>query len=264
MNDDILDLEAFKKSRRQNNEEVDFILEDGKYVCGSEIEKMSKSLLNVVTPDAIIEKYGADTFRLYEMFLGPLEQSKPWNTNGIDGVYKFLRKFWNLFHTNDDFEVTNEEATLDELKITHRTVKKIQDDIERYSFNTAVSAFMICTNELTSLKCRKRSVLEPLVISLSPFAPHMCEELWNKLGNEGSVTKRNFPIYDEQYLEDDTYEYPVSVNGKMRTKIKFATDMPVEDIEKQVLLNEVIQKWTEGKQPKKVIVVPNRIVNIVV
>ncbi len=262
--DDILDMDAFKRSREQNNEQVEFILEDGKYVCGFEIEKMSKSLLNVVTPDAIIEKYGADTFRLYEMFLGPLEQSKPWNTNGIDGVCKFLKRFWNLFHNDSEFEVSNDTATTDELKIMHRTIKKVQDDIKRYSFNTAVSAFMICTNELTSLKSNKREILEPLVVALSPFAPHMAEELWEKLENKGSVTKTVYPQYEEQFLEDDSYEYPISINGKMRTKIKFAKDMPVEDIKKQVLVDEVIQKWTEGKPPKKVIVVPNRIVNIVV
>ena len=263
--DDILDIRSFKKSRTENQEEVEFILEDGKYICGYEIEKMSKSLLNVVTPDAIIEKYGADTFRLYEMFLGPLEQSKPWNTNGIDGVFKFLRKFWNLFHSeNGVFEVSDDKPTANEFKITHKTIRKVQEDIERASFNTAVSAFMICVNELTAQKCHKREILEPLVIALSPFAPHMAEELWEKLGHTSSVTGTAYPSYNEEYMREDTHEYPISINGKLRAKMTFALDMPNADIEKQVLANEVIRKWTEGKTPKKIIIVPRRIVNIVV
>ena len=263
--DDMLDIEAFKKSRSGKQEVVEFILEDGKYICGHEIEKMSKSLLNVVTPDAIIEKYGADTFRLYEMFLGPLEQSKPWNTNGIDGVFKFLRKFWNLFHdARGIFEVSDEKPTVNELKIAHKTIKKVQEDIERLSFNTAVSAFMICVKELTATKCHKREILEPLVIALSPVAPHMAEELWEKLGHSSTVTGSDFPSYNEEYLREDMHEYPISINGKLRAKMTFALDMPNDDIEKQVLANEVIKKWTEGKTPKKVIIVPRRIVNIVV
>ncbi len=263
--DDVLDIGAFKKSRNGNQEVVEFILEDGKYKCGYEIEKMSKSLLNVVTPDAIIEKYGADTFRLYEMFLGPLEQSKPWNTNGIDGVFKFLRKFWNLFHNAEGaFEISDEKPAAGELKITHKTIKKVQEDIERTSFNTAVSAFMICANELTAQKCNKRDILQPLVVALSPFAPHLAEELWEKLGHNYSVTGAAYPDWNEEFIREDTHEYPISINGKLRVEMTFALDMPNEDIEKQVLANEVVQKWTEGQTPKKVIIVPRRIVNIVV
>ncbi len=265
VNDDILDFEAFKQSRESSGEtDIEFILEDGEYICGSEVEKMSKSLLNVVTPDHIIDGYGADTFRMYEMFLGPLEQSKPWNTNGIEGVFKFLRKFWNLFHREDEFSVSDLPSTEDELKIMNRTIKKVGDDIDRYSFNTAVSAFMICTNDLVSLSCNKRSVLQPLVISLSPFAPHLSEELWSLLGNDGSVIDQVFPTVDEKYLEDDTYEYPISINGKMRTKITFPKGKERSEIEKEVLENEVVQKWMDGNTPKKIIVVPDRIVNIVV
>lgn len=238
---------------------------DGKYICDSEVEKMSKSKYNVVNPDDIIERYGADTLRLYEMFLGPLEQFKPWNTNGIDGVFKFLRRFWNLFHNaSDQFEVSDADPSKEELKVLHKTIKKVKEDIEHYSFNTTVSEFMICTNELTSLKCNKRQVLEPLVIGLAPYAPHIAEELWNKLGYEESITKATFPEYDEKYLVESEHEYPVSINGKMRAKMNFPLDMPKEDIEKQVLASEIVQKWLEGKAPKKVIVVPNKIVNVVV
>lgn len=261
--DDVLDVEAFRKQRPEN-EKAEFILEDGKFICRAEIEKMSKSLLNVVTPDDIVEKYGADTFRMYEMFLGPLEASKPWNTNGIDGVHKFIRKFYRLFFdANNNFIVTDEKGTPEELKVAHQTIKKVQEDIERFSFNTAVSAFMISANELTSLNCHKKEILEPLVLALAPFAPHLCEELWQKLGHNESITYAEFPTFNEAYLVEDTFEYPVSVNGKMRTKIKFALDMPKDDMEKQVISNEVIQKWLEGKDPKKVIIVPKRIINVV-
>jgi leucyl-tRNA synthetase len=264
---DVLDVEAFRKLRKEN-QDAEFILEDGKYICGYEVEKMSKSLLNTVTPDDIIEKYGADTFRLYEMFLGPLEQSKPWNTNGIDGVFKFLRKFWNLFlDENGNWSVSEETASAEELKIVHKTLKKVKEDIERFSFNTAVSAFMICVNELTGLNTKqggKREVLEPLVIALSPMAPHMSEEIWEMLGYKESISLAQYPEVNEKYIQEDSHEYPISVNGKLRTKMTFALDMPKEDIEKQVLADEVIQKWTEGRAPKKVIIVPKRIVNIVV
>ncbi|MEQ9166120.1 MAG: class I tRNA ligase family protein [Fulvivirga sp.] len=260
-----LNIDEFKKWRTELKDSV-FILEDNNtFICGSEVEKMSKSKYNVVNPDDIIERYGADTLRLYEMFLGPLEQFKPWNTNGIDGVFKFLRRFWNLFHNaNDQFEVSDAEPSKEELKVLHKTIKKVKEDIEHYSFNTTVSEFMICTNELTSLKCNKRKVLEPLIIGLAPYAPHIAEELWNKLGHEESITKATFPEYDEQYLVESEHEYPVSINGKMRAKMNFPLDMPVEDIEKQVLASEIVQKWLEGKAPKKVIVVPNKIVNVVV
>jgi leucyl-tRNA synthetase len=264
VHNDILNIQSFKDWRSEYKT-AEFILEDGKYICGSEVEKMSKSKYNVVNPDDIIERYGADTLRLYEMFLGPLEQFKPWNTNGIDGVFKFLRRFWNLFHNaNDQFEISDADPSKEELKVLHKTLKKIKEDIEHYSFNTTVSEFMICTNELTSLKCNKRKVLEPLVIGLAPYAPHIAEELWNKLGHEESITKAQFPTYDEQYLVESEHEYPVSINGKMRAKMNFPLDMPKEDIEKQVLASEIVQKWLEGKAPKKVIVVPNKIVNVVV
>jgi leucyl-tRNA synthetase len=244
---------------------AEFILEDGKYICGSAIEKMSKSYFNVVNPDDIIANYGADTLRMYEMFLGPLEMSKPWNTNGIDGVYKFLRKFWNLYHNaNGDFDVNDGEPTREELKILHKTIKKVEHDIENFSFNTSVSEFMICANELTALKCNKRSILEPLVIILCPFAPHIAEELWEKLGKKTSVVAAAFPQYNNDYLVENSFEYPISINGKVRTKMEFALDMPKADIEKLVLASETVIKWTEGKAPKKVIVVPGRIVNVVV
>jgi leucyl-tRNA synthetase len=199
------------------------------------------------------------------MFLGPLELSKPWNTNGIDGVYKFLRRFWNLFHDNTgNFSVTDGEATKEELKVLHKTLKKIEDDIDRFSFNTSVSEFMICCNELSSLKCNKRSVLEPLVIALSPYAPHIAEELWEKLGYKTSILETTFPAFDNQYLVENSFEYPISINGKVRVKMNFALDMPKEDIEKLVMASEIVLKWTEGKSPKKVIIVPGKIVNVVV
>ncbi len=261
---DILDVEAFKNWRPELKNAIIIPESDKKYICGSEVEKMSKSKYNVVSPDDIIERYGADTLRMYEMFLGPLEQFKPWNTNGIDGVFKFLRRFWNLFHTDENFSVSEEAPTNEELKVLHKTIKKVKEDVENYSFNTTVSEFMICTNELTAMKCNKRQVLEPLVIALSPYAPHTAEELWEKLGHDTSITNASFPSHDEKYLVESTHEYPVSVNGKMRAKISFPLDMPKEDIEKQVLASESIQKWLEGKTPKKVIVVPNKIVNVVI
>ncbi|MEO1053072.1 MAG: leucine--tRNA ligase [Bacteroidota bacterium] len=260
---DVLDTEAFKQWR-PDLADAEFILEDGKYVCGSEIEKMSKRYYNVVNPDDIVEKYGADTLRLYEMFLGPLEQFKPWNTNGIDGVAKFLRKSWSLFHDGQgNFNVSDEAATKEELKVIHKAIKKAEEDIERFSFNTSVSTFMICVNDLTALKCNKREVLEKLVVIVSPYAPHIAEELWQLLGNQESVIKATFPQFDESYLTEDTFEYPISINGKMRTKIHIAVDMPKEEVEKMVLEDETVMKWTEGKTPKKVIVVPKRIVNVV-
>jgi leucyl-tRNA synthetase len=243
---------------------AEFILEDGKYICGSAIEKMSKSYFNVVNPDQIIENYGADTLRMYEMFLGPLEQSKPWNTNGIDGVYKFLRRFWNLVHDQTGkLKVSDAEPTSDELKVLHKTLKKVEQDIENFSFNTSVSEFMICANELSSLKCNKRKIVEPLVIALSPFAPHICEELWSLLGNKDTVLNASFPKFDEQYLIESSFSYPISINGKVRAQMEFALDVPKEEIEKAVLASEVVQKWTEGKTPKKVIVVIGKIVNVV-
>jgi leucyl-tRNA synthetase len=259
-----LDIEAFKKWRTEYSN-ADFILDDGKYICGSAIEKMSKSKYNVVNPDDIVESHGADTLRMYEMFLGPLEQSKPWNTNGIDGVFKFLRRFWNLFHDQSgNISVSDVDPSREELKVLHKTIRKVEQDIENYSFNTSVSEFMICANELTTLKCNKRSVLEPLLIALSPFAPHIAEELWEKLGHNDSILKASFPDYDASYLKESAFNYPISINGKVRTQMNFALDMPKDDIEKLVLASEIVLKWTEGKPPKKVIVVPGKIVNVVV
>ncbi|SIQ96724.1 leucine--tRNA ligase [Pontibacter lucknowensis] len=261
---DELDLEAFK-AWRPENANAEFILEDGKYICGVEIEKMSKSKYNVVNPDIIVERNGADTLRMYEMFLGPLEQFKPWNTNGMDGVTKFLKRFWKLFHDNEgNFTVSDAEPTAEELKSLHKTVKKVEEDIERFSFNTSVSTFMICVNELTALKTNKRAILEPLTIALAPYAPHIAEELWEKLGHTQSITFASFPAWDEKYLVENTFEYPVSVNGKTRGKIAFATDTPREEMEKAVLTDETVVKFMEGKTPKKIIIVPNKIINVVV
>jgi leucyl-tRNA synthetase len=237
----------------------------GKLVLGRVLDKMSKSKKNVVNPDDIIDNYGADTLRLYEMFLGPLELSKPWNTNGIDGVFKFLRKFWNLYHdAQGNWNVSDGEPTRDELKILHKTIKKVEQDINNFSFNTTVSEFMICVNELSAIKCNKRAVLEPLAIILSPYAPHLAEELWEKLGHSDTILKAQFPNWNEEYLKESSFEYPISINGKVRTKMEFALDMPKEDIEKVVLASELVNKWTEGKPPKKVIVVPGKIVNVVI
>ena len=262
--DDVLDIEAFRKwNPEYRNSE--FILEEGKYICGWAIEKMSKSMYNVVNPDDIIESYGADTLRLYEMFLGPIEQAKPWDTHGIDGVFKFLRKMWRLFHDNQgNFVVSEEEPDQDELKILHKTIKKIEEDIERLSLNTSVSAFMICVNELNELSCNKRSILESLTILLSPFAPHICEELWEKLGHDHSIIEAEWPELNEDYLVEDTVEYPVSFNGKMRFKIRVSADLGPAEIEKVVLDHEMSGKWLMGKTPRKVIVVPGRIINVVV
>ncbi|MFD1140218.1 leucine--tRNA ligase [Larkinella insperata] len=269
---DILDVEAFKNTRPDLvNEGAKFLLEDGKYICGVEIEKMSKSKFNVVNPDTIVERYGADTLRLYEMFLGPLTDAKPWNTNGIDGVYRFLKKFWRLFYeeptekTPGRWLVTDEKPTPAELKVLHKTIRKVAEDIENLSFNTSVSAFMVCVNELSTLKCNKKAVLQDLVVILAPFAPHITEELWAALGNEaGTLSYAEFPTFNPAYLVEDTIEYPVQINGKVRTTLAFSADAAPKDIENEILANEVVQKWLEGKTPKKVVVVPKRIVNVVV
>lgn len=270
VNNDILDIEAFKKWR-EDFKNAEFILEDGKYVCGVEIEKMSKSKYNVQTPDDICEKFGADTLRLYEMFLGPLEQSKPWNTNGITGVHGFLKKLWRLFYLAErtadavaTFSVTDAEPTKAELKTLHKTIKKVIEDIERFSFNTSVSTFMICVNELTDVKCNKRAILEPLLICLSPYAPHITEELWKQLGHTESIAFAPFPEVNESYLVDDAFNYPVSFNGKMRFTLELAATLTPQEVESIVMQNENTAKYLEGKQPKKVIVVPKKIVNIVV
>ena len=264
VDNDILDLEAFRRWQPEFKD-AEFILEDGKYICGWEVEKMSKSLYNVQNPDELVEKYGADTLRLYEMFLGPLEQAKPWDTNGIEGVFRFLKKYWRLFFDKDgNFAISDEKPTEKELKILHKTVKKVKEDIERFSFNTAVSQFMICVNELSEVKCNKRGILEPLTVLLSPYAPHITEEIWNKLGHQSSITTAVFPDYDEKYLKENSFEYPVSFNGKMRFKKEFPLEMPKEEIEKEIVKAPEAQKWIEGKTVRKVIVVPGRIINIVV
>ncbi|WP_422006332.1 leucine--tRNA ligase [Roseivirga pacifica] len=261
---DELNLEGFK-NWRPDLADAEFILEDGKYICGWEVEKMSKRYYNVVNPDDIVERYGADTLRLYEMFLGPLEQFKPWNTNGIDGVRKFLGKLWRLFHNGQgEFEVSDAAPSKDELKSLHKTIKKAEEDIERYSFNTSVSTFMICVNELSALKCNNRAVLQDLLVVISPYAPHITEELWSLLGHETSIVDATYPEFKEEYLKEDDIEYPVMINGKMRTKLQLSADMSKDEIEAAALADETVQKWLESKPPKKVIVVPKKIVNLVV
>ncbi|MNY07078.1 Leucine--tRNA ligase [compost metagenome] len=265
VDNEVLNIEQFKLFRPEFAA-AEFILENGKYICGVEVEKMSKSKFNVVNPDVLIESYGADTLRMYEMFLGPLEQSKPWNTNGIEGVFKFLRKFWRLFHNeNWDFHVSDSVSSKAELKALHKIIKKVQDDIERFSFNTSVSSFMIAVNELTELKCKNRQVLEDLVVVLSPYAPHICEELWVLLGNEaGSLSYTAYPTFNPAYLVEDEFSYPVSVNGKTRLNLNLSLTLEPKEIEATVLANADVQKYLEGKSPKKVIVVKGRIVNIVI
>ena len=264
VHNDVLDTEAFKNWLPEYKD-AEFILEDGKYLCGHEVEKMSKSKHNVQNPDALIEKYGADTLRLYEMFLGPLEQDKPWDTNGIEGVFRFLRKLWRLYFDDDNnFIVTNDKPTAEELKTLHKTIKKVTSDIERFSFNTGVSAFMICLNELNDLDCHKKDILEPLAILLSPYAPHITEEIGNALGYKKSISTVDYPTFNEEYLTENNFEYPVSFNGKMRFKLSLPVNMSKEDIEKAALDAEEAQRWIEGKAVKKIIVVPNRIINIVV
>jgi leucyl-tRNA synthetase len=259
-----LDIEAFKKWRPEYAD-TEFILEDGKYICGAETEKMSKSKYNVVNPDDIVAQYGADTFRMYEMFLGPIDVSKPWDTKGIEGVHRFLKKMWRLyFDEQKGLIVSNEVPTEAELRILHKTVKKIGEDIERFSLNTGVSQFMICVNELTGINCHKCDILEPLAIAIAPFAPHFAEELWHAFGNQSSVLDAAFPAYEEKYVTDNTKKYPVAVNGKTRIEMEFALDIAQEVIEKEVLADETIQKWLEGKAPKKIIYVKGKMINVVV
>lgn len=262
VSNDKLDLEAFK-AWQPDFHNAEFILEDGQYVCGWAIEKMSKSMHNVVNPDTIIERYGADTLRFYEMFLGPLEQSKPWDTNGIDGVHRFLKKLWNLYWAGDSVKVTDEAASKNELKSLHKLIKKVTADIENFSFNTSVSAFMICVNELTSLATNKREILKPLLILLSPYAPHIAEELWHAIGEEGSVVTAEWPELNEAYLVEDNFTYPVSFNGKTRFMLSLPVTLTPQEVEAAVLSAPEAEKWLEGKTPRKVIVVPKRIVNIV-
>ncbi len=263
VSNDVLDTEKFR-AWRPEFKDAEFILEDGKYVCGYAVEKMSKSMFNVVNPDDIVERYGADTLRLYEMFLGPIEASKPWDTNGIDGVNRFLRKLWSLFYKGDNLLVSDESASKDALKAVHKLIKKVTADIESFSYNTSVAAFMICVNELTQLKCHSREALEPLVVLIAPFAPHIAEELWHALGHDTTVCDAKWPVHNEEYLVESTVTMAVSFNGKARYNIQVPADAPREEIEKIALAHEGAAKWIEGKQIRKIIVVPGKIVNIVV
>ena len=265
VDNDVLDIEAFKVWRSEF-QDAKFILEDnGTYMCGSEVEKMSKSKYNVQTPDELVEKFGADTLRMYEMFLGPLEQSKPWDTKGITGVHSFLKKYWRLFHINNDFAVSDDEPSKESMKVLHKTIKKLRDDLDRFSFNTGVSSFMICVNELTDQKCNNRHVLEQLTVLMAPYAPHITEEIWEKLGNtSGSINEAKYPVFDKQYLIESSFDYPVSFNGKLRFKLNLPLDLKVEEIEQFVLANEETQKWLDGTAPKKCIIVPGKIINLVI
>jgi leucyl-tRNA synthetase len=265
VDNEILDLAKFKQWRPEVSD-AEFILENGKYICGVEVEKMSKSKFNVVSPDDIIERFGADTLRMYEMFLGPLEQSKPWNTNGIEGVFKFLRKFWKLFHDDEfNFNVSDEEPSKAEYKALHKIIRKVEEDIERFSFNTSVSSFMICVNELTDLKCNKRKILQELLIVLAPYAPHITEELWSLLGNAaGKLSLATYPAFNPEYLVENEFSYPVSINGKTRMNLNISLSLSQSEVEAIILANEDLKKYLDGKSPKKVIFVKGKIVNLVV
>ena len=269
VHNDVLDVNEFRQWR-DDLKGAQFIFEKDKdgndvYVCGTEVEKMSKSKYNVQNPDDLVERYGADTLRLYEMFLGPLEQSKPWDTQGIEGTFRFVRKFWRLFHNeNNEFNVSNEPATAPELKSLHKLIKKEEEGIESISFNTVVSAFMICVNELADMKCNKREILEPLTVMISPYAPHIAEELWHLLGHETSVVNAAFPAYDESKTVENSFNYPISFNGKMRFNMELPVTMSAEEVQAAVLAAPESAKWIEGKQVRKVIYVPKKIVNIVV
>jgi leucyl-tRNA synthetase len=259
-----LDIKALGNWREEYKQAV-FIYEDDKYICGTTTEKMSKRLYNTVNPNVLVDKYGADTFRMYEMFLGPVDQSKPWDTKGIEGVHRFVKKLWRLFF--DDVKgalATNDKASPEELKVLHRTIKKIEEDTERFSYNTAVSAFMVCVNELTDLGCHKKEVLEQLLILLTPYAPHISEELWSHLGNSGSILDAVYPAFNPQYLVESTKEYPVSINGKLRTTLVLDLAATQEQVQEIVMANPVVQKWVEGKEVKKFIYVPKKMVNVVV
>ena len=257
-------MEEFKKWRPEYAN-AQFILEEGKYICGAEVEKMSKRLYNTVNPNDLVKKYGADTYRMYEMFLGPVEQSKPWDAKGIEGVFRFLRKFWRLFYDDAKGKVwTTGSATEAEWKCIYRTIRKVEDATERFSFNTGVSALMIGVNELTDLKCHKKEALEKLVVILAPYAPHVAEELWHLLGNAGSVLDASFPGVDEQYLLESAKNYPVAINGKTRTELNIALDATQEQVEEIVLADEIVRKWLDGNPPKKIVYVKNRMINVVV
>lgn len=260
-----LDIEAFKKWRNGEYANAEFILEDGKYICGVEVEKMSKSKFNTVNPDILVEKFGADTFRMYEMFLGPVDQSKPWDTKGIEGVHRFLKKMWRLFFDETKGKIwSNDTPTAEELKVLHRTIRKIEEDTERFSFNTAVSSFMICVNELSDLKCHKKEILESLLILLTPYAPHIAEELWQQLGNNGSILDAAFPVFNAAHVTETSKEYPISINGKMRTNLTIALDATEDQVKELVLANELVQKWMEGKPLKKLIFVKGKMINVVI
>jgi len=262
VDNDKLNIKKFINSSKEF-ENAEFILEENEYLCGFETEKMSKSKSNVVNPDNIIENFGADTLRMYEMFLGPIEQSKPWNTNGIEGVYKFLNKLWSLFHRGDKIVISDKRPDKEELKILHTAIKKIKEDIERLSLNTCISQLMITVNKLSRKECNKKEILEPLIIIISPFAPHLCEELWNIIGNNKSVSFAEYPNFNSDYLVEDTYEYPLMINGKLRAKQSFSLNTENSEIEKSVLENETIKKWLDGEKIKKIIIVPNKVINIV-
>ncbi|HEY1039540.1 MAG TPA: class I tRNA ligase family protein, partial [Bacteroidia bacterium] len=263
VDNNVVDVEKLK-AWRDDFTNAEFELENGKLVCGTAVEKMSKRWYNVVNPDDVCNRFGADTLRLYEMFLGPLELSKPWNTNGITGVSGFLKKLWRLFYGSGSLVINDNPPAKDELKALHKTIKKITDDIERFSFNTSVSNFMICVNELTDLKCNNRHVLEQLLILISPYAPHITEELWEKLGHKESIAFAPFPEFNPANVVETSFSYPVSFNGKVRFNVEFDLSLSKEDVEKEVLANEQTTKYLEGKAPKKVIVVPGRIINVVV
>ncbi len=264
VDNDVLDLEGFK-AWRPDFADAEFVLENGKYICGYAVEKMSKSMFNVVNPDDMIERYGADTLRLYEMFLGPIEQSKPWDTRGIDGVYRFVKKFWSLYWKGDDCLVDDSEPTRDNLKSLHKLIKKVTADIEAFSYNTSVAAFMICINELAQQKCRSRQVLEPLLVVLAPFAPHIAEELWHSaLGKEGSICDAEWPSHNEEYLREDSVTMAVQFNGKVRFNITVPAGSANDVVQETALNDPAAAKWLEGKTVRKVIVVPSKIVNIVV
>ena len=263
VSNDVLDLERFK-AWRPEFANAEFILEDGKYVCGWAIEKMSKSMFNVVNPDDIVERYGADTLRLYEMFLGPVEASKPWDTNGIDGVNRFLKRLWGQFFKGDELQLTDEQPSTEALKSIHKLIKKVSQDIEQFSYNTSVAAFMICSNELSGMKCRSKSVYRDFVILLSPFAPHIAEELWHVLGEQGTVCDAQWPTWNDEYLKESVVKYTVLFNGKPRFNIEVPAGTASDEVQAQALAHEGAARWLDGKQPKKVIVVPNKIVNVVV
>jgi leucyl-tRNA synthetase len=260
---DALDIEKFREWRPEFKN-AEFILENGKYICGWAIEKMSKSMFNVVNPDDIVDRYGADTLRLYEMFLGPVEASKPWDTNGIDGVNRFLKRLWALFYKGDNMQLTDEKPSAEALKSLHKLIKKVSGDIETFSYNTSVAAFMICVNELTSMKCRAREIYEPLVVLLAPFAPHIAEELWHVLGHDTTVCDAQWPTWNEDYLKESTVKYTVLFNGKPRYNIEVPAGTAQDEVQRIALSDEGAARWLDGKQPKKVIVVPNKIVNVVV